>query len=49
MQPDPKEVARLKARAAAAEARALAVKKETRGMKKMSSFFTKRPQLKAAD
>lgn len=47
LQPDPKEVARVKARAAAAEAKALAIKKETRGMKKMSSFFAKRPPLKA--
>ena len=39
MQLDPKEIAKARARAVKAEAKAAQVAKETRGMKKMSAFF----------
>ena len=49
VQLDPKEIAKARARAVKAEAKAAQVAKETRGMKKMSAFFTKpRPAAKAA-
>lgn len=49
VQLDPKETAKARARAVKAEAKAAQVAKETRGMKKMSAFFTKpRPAAKAA-
>ena len=49
LQLDPKEIAKARARAVKAEAKAAQVAKETRGMKKMSAFFTKpQPAAKAA-
>lgn len=45
---DPKNAAKLRAKADKAETKALALKKETRNMKKMSAFFQKRPGTETA-
>lgn len=47
LQLDPKEIAKARAKAVKAEAKAAQIAKETRGMQKMSAFF-KKPAAKAA-